>query len=165
MFEILEVLSNALSALVGGLCAILGGMLVRRQATLEQNREFLKRIIREIYQLTIETEDWAQQETIKMNQYIAHGSQIEVDNLKSKSKHIRMLLRLHFKTSKDICEELDKYELLFFNGMQLAYSAPAKFKRPEHQETIMDASKLYFVALVKIREYLENEIQQLFKIS
>ncbi len=165
MIEILDVLSNSLSALVGGLSAILAGLVLHRHTVYQQNREHKVKLIEEIYRLTIETEEWAKQETIIMGQYIQHGSKIDLDNHKSKSKHIRMLLKLYFKSSNQVCDELDKYELLFFNGMQLAYNAPNEFKKPEQQDTIMEASKLYYLGLVKIRVYLEKEMQKLTKVS
>ncbi|MFZ2169150.1 MAG: hypothetical protein WAW61_05875 [Methylococcaceae bacterium] len=165
LVEIIEVLSPALSALAGGLFAVLGGSIAERKIDKNRNRDFLRDKIQEIYSLTIETEEWVQQETVKINQYVAHGSKLELENLKSKSKHIRMLLKLYFKDSASLCEDLDKFEKLFYDGMGLAYSAPAEFNKPEHQQVIMDSSVLYFIALSKIRDYLETEIAKITKIS
>src|ERR1039457_1299295 len=103
LIEIVKVITPALSALVGGLLAILGGLLIQGKDKAKNNRDFLRKKIEEIYQHTIDTEDWLQQETIKMNTYIASGSKVNLDKLKSKSKHVRMLLRLYFENSSERC--------------------------------------------------------------
>ena len=165
MIEIVKALTPALSALVGGLLAILSGLLVQRKNQAENSRDFLREKIEEIYQHTIDTEEWLQQETIKISTYIENGSKINLDKLKSKSSHIRMLLKLYFDNSLKVCGELDEFETIFFNGMYLAYTAPAEFNKPEHQKSIHEASKLYFFALVKIREFLQSEMKKLTKVD
>lgn len=165
MIEILEILSPALLALTGGLFAVLGGILAEKKIDKNRNRDFLRDKIEEIYALTIETEEWTQQETVKINQYVVDGSQLELENLKSKSQHIRMLLKLYFKDSASLCENLDTFEKLFYEGMGLAYSAPAEFNKPQHQKSIMDSSALYFLALSEIRKYLENKIATITNVS
>jgi hypothetical protein len=159
--EILEAITPALSALAGGLFAVLGGVLAQRKINFDKNREFMRNMIQEVYALTIETEEWLQQETVKINQYVASGYKFEFEKLKSKSNHIKMLLKLYFKNSCVLCNELDQFEKLFYEGMKLAYSAPTEFNIPENQKTLLDSSTLFFVSLVKIREFLENEIYKI----
>ena len=84
-----------------------------------------------------------------------------LDKLKSKSNHVRMLLKLYFQKSSGICDELDKFEKMFYEGMKLAYSAPEEFNKPEHKELILDTSVLYFNTLVNIRNFLQKEMKKL----
>ena len=165
IIEALGILAPALSALVGGLVVVLGGSLRERRASLNKNREFVREKIQEIYSLTIEAEEWGQQETVNINHFIETGTIAELDHWKSKSKQIRMLLSLYFDQSEELCEELTKFETIFFEGMRLAYQNPAEFKGPEKQKLIMDSSVLYFSSLVNIRDYLESEMSRITRLS
>lgn len=125
--DILEIITPALSALAGGLVVILGNIVIHNLQKDTKNTAFIKEQIERTYLLSLESIEWLKKQQVEISCYLDNNVPIKIQNKEQRSNEIRMLIKLYFPELSHHCDELDKFETLYYEGIALGYQKPEEF--------------------------------------
>lgn len=163
--EILEIVTPALSALAGGLVVILGNIVIHNLQKDTKNIAFLKDEIERTYLLTLESIEWLKKQQTEISYYLDNNAPIAVQNKEQRSNEIRMLIKLYFPDLSAHCDDLDKFEKLYYEGIALGYKKPEEFDATELKASISKSSEILLLTHIKLQDSLHDKMNQLCKQS
>lgn len=163
--KIIEILTPALSALVGGLIVILGNIVIHNLQKESTNRIFLSEQIERIYQHSLESIEWLKKQQVEIAYYLDNSTSIKLQDKEQRSSEIKMLVNLYFPKLVHHCEELDRYEKLYYKGIALGYRKPEEFDASELKSSIFSSSEFLFLTHANLRGSLHKEMNKLLSKS
>lgn len=159
--EILKIITPALSALAGGLVVILGNKVTHNLQKDTKGTDFLKDQIERTYLLTLESIEWLQKQQAEISYYLDNNTSIAIQNKEQRSNEIRMLIKLYFPELSNHCDDLDKYEKLYYNGITLGYKKPAEFDASKLKASISKSSELLLITHINLQDSLHEKMNLL----